>query len=539
MSNQFLLADVGRDIVSGGGLGTITGYTDPTTVTVEIKQAFPAAQIDAGAWVILGTPQTTCTPSAKDPVGATITLTLSTNGWRADDVGKFVRINGGLCKITVFTSDLVVSATVETALNAVTGAPALAWTLEGATWSDVLGWPRCGTRYQQRLWVAGTPSFPQTFWGSSIGAPRDFTLGTDDDMALAYTIDADQQCTIRHLSTASGLVLMTSGGVFSVRGGQEKPITPTNIDVDDQFNLGCTQVAPVRVVKELFFVQQAGRKIRATAPSEFDSEDYLAPDISVLSEHITESGIVSMAYLPEPEPQLMAVRADGQLATLTPDRDQGVFAWVRQLTQGNFESVCCVPTPSGGKVFAIVARVLDGVTTRYMETFETGLHTDCCITGSTDTATAVWAGLDHLEGRVVVAKGDGVYLGEFTVGGGEITLPRTALSVEIGLPYTTTVKTLTPEYMTQGGSSQGAQLSINEVRVRLLETIGCNVNLQVVAFRQFGLGVLDQPPTPFTGDKKAGNLSWADGIAQTLIQQVLPYDFRLLAVITHITANGP
>jgi hypothetical protein len=144
----------------------------------------------------------------------------------------------------------------------------------------------------------------------------------------------------------------------------------------------------------------------------------------------------------------------------------------------------------------------------------------------------------HLRGLTVVAKGDGVYLGEFEVdGSGQITLPREAFAVEIGLDYVTTVKTLTPEFMGPTGSSQGQQLSIYDVKVRLHKTIGCKINLQVLSFRKFGLGVLDKAPEVFTGDKIAGNLQWADGVAQTLIQQTLPYPFHLLSVITRMTAN--
>ena len=118
MSNEFMPADVGRDITAAGGLGTITGYTDGENVTVTVLSPFPATAFDSGDWTILGSPQATCTPSAADPVGSTITLTLGTAGWRASDVGRYVKINGGLCRITVYTSTTIVSAVVEVELNA-------------------------------------------------------------------------------------------------------------------------------------------------------------------------------------------------------------------------------------------------------------------------------------------------------------------------------------------------------------------------------------------------------------------------------------
>jgi hypothetical protein len=166
---EFLAADVGRDIIAGGGSGTITGYTDAQHVTVTINTPFDDSAYDSGGWTILGTPQTQCTPSAASPVGASCTLTLTLAGWRVEDVGKRVSINGGLVRITGYSSNLAVSGVIEQELSATVGAPAFAWTLQGSMWGGSYGWPRCGTLYQQRLWLAGSPAFPQMVWGSVIG----------------------------------------------------------------------------------------------------------------------------------------------------------------------------------------------------------------------------------------------------------------------------------------------------------------------------------------------------------------------------------
>jgi len=535
---DFYPADVGRSIIASGGLGIITAYTNGTTVTVEIKQPFPVTAFNSGDWAILGTPNATCTPSGKDPVGTTITLTLGASGWRDEDVGKYVQINGGLCKITVKTSDTVVSARIEKELTATVSAPAFAWTLEGAAWGGNYGWPRCGTLFEQRLWTAGSRGFPQSMWGSVIGDYLDFTIGTLDDDALNIIIASGELNPIMHIANARGMVALTSGGEFSIQGGQQKAITPTNISAKDQSNYGISQVAPARVGQEIFFVQRAGRKVRALSPNQYDDGQYVSPDVSVLAEHVTESGIASMAYQPEPDALLYVVRNDGAMATLTCDRDQDVFAWSRQSTQGAFESVEVVPTANGNNVFVIVARAVGGAIVRFVEMFDATMLTDCAITGHSGAGAVTWGGLSHLIGRTVQAKGDGVYLGEFVVNGsGQITLPRAAYDVEIGLGYVTAIKTLTPEFMAPTGSSQGHQLSIREVKVRLLKTIGCAVNLQDIAFRKLGDGVLDTAPAVFTGDKIAGNLQWGNGVGQTLIQQNLPYPFHLLAVITKLTAN--
>ncbi len=534
---DFFQADVGRDIVAGGGLGTITGYTSGTQVTVEIKTAFDATAFNAGDWVITGTPQTACTPSASSPVGGAITLTLSTPGWRSTDVGKFVEINGGLCKITGYTSSSVVQARIQTELISAVAAQAYAWILLGTVWGGSRGYPRCGTFYQQRLWVAGSPGYPETFWGSAIGVYYDMQLGDFDDEALSYTLGAGEYNAIEHLVDAQGLVALTYGGEYSIRGGSDKPITPTNIQVKKQSKYGCSGVKTASIGDEEYFVQRAGRKIRALAPGQFDSEKYGSPDMSVLAEHVTESGVTDTTYQQEPASRLYAVRADGILASLTADRDQDVFGWARQRTNGAFESVDTCPNATGDAVFVVVNRIINNTSVRYIELFDPDLNTDCALTGHSDAGATVWTGLGHLEGRRVNVKADGIQLADQTVVGGQITLSRIAYDVEIGLNYITTVKTLTPEVGGPTGSAQGAAMSIHAIWVRLRDTIGCSINYQEVSFRSLGVEVLDKPPTPFSGIKEAGNLGWADGEAYAIIQQVKPYPFHLLSVINKMSIN--
>src|SRR3546814_13368456 len=83
--------------------------------------------------------------------------------------------------------------------------------------------------------------------------------------------------------------------------------------------------------------------------------------MTVLAEHVTAPGVVSMARQQEPDALVWAVRADGQLATLPADRAQEVFAWSRQVTQGNVEFVEHVPTPDGDRLFALLRRIVGGL----------------------------------------------------------------------------------------------------------------------------------------------------------------------------------
>lgn len=638
----FLASDVGREVWAGAGIAKITQVNSSVSAVVEVIVPFKDYALLTGQWRITGSPQTTCTPSAKDPVGSSITLTLPSaststssesaktivgasystttvesppgsgtfvttsiitvtlpnhgyqtgntiviagftptgfngtytitvlnanaftysisgdpgtasalgtaarvvtssgaGGWRTDDVGKYVRINRGLVKITAVSSASSATGTILAALDATVASPANAWTLEAPVWNDVDGYPAAVTMSEQRLIAAGSPGYPQTVWMSRTGEYLNFELGTKDDDAMSFTISSDQINPIAHLANIKALVVLTYGGEFSILGGVEKPITPTNIQVKSQSVYGCNGVRPHRIGNELYFVQRAGRKLRAMSAKldAIDTASYGSPDLSVLAEHATETGVVDMAYQQEPDSVLWLVRADGVLATVSVDRDQDVVGWARQVTAGAFESVASIPVSSGDEVWVVTRRTVGGNTVRYVERFDRAVATDAAIIGSNPAGSKVWSGLDHLEGCEVDVVADGVVMQRQIVASGQITLSRTAKAAQIGLPFEATVETLTPEIAGGTGSAQGNSMRIGEVTLRFFETTGVEINGQVVAFRNLGKAQLDKPAPLFTGDHRIESLGWERGKAMLTIKQKQPLPFHLLAVIKKFTVN--
>lgn len=562
----FMASDVGRAILWNSGILIITAYTDTTHVTGEIKVVFDSATIPSGSWNLDSSPQTTLTPSAKSPVGGTCNLVLSANGWRAGDVGKFVRLNSGLVKITTVTDALNAVSTIVKELSATTAVPALAWALESSMWGGINGYPRTGTMHQQRLVVGGTLKNPQTIAGSKSGEPLDFTKGTLDDDAFVFTLDTtqDKTGTINFLVSGKDLQVLTDGGEFSVRSGVEKPITPTNIQCKPDTGHGSARVKPVRVGKETLFAQRAARKVRALG-YRYDEDGYKAPDITTLGEHITKTGIAAMAFQQEPEPVVWIALRNGLLISVTLDRDLDVIAWNRHPMSGGVESVATVPGGDSDQVWLIVRRKLgDGTVKRYIERFRPdwypvygttdpdpdaipvqdepvkwGFQLDCAVTQDDATGKTVWTGLGHLEGLVVRCLADGVDMGEFTVTSGQITIQRNAKRVLIGVMFRPEIVLLTPEVQLGAGTSQADAMSTNEFVIRVDNTIGTTVNgSEAIPGRINGPDQLDRAPELYTGDKSISMLGWAKGKSEVTISQSAPFPFNLLAAIRSLTVNG-
>lgn len=535
-SAMWLAADVGREIWQGGGTAKITAVVSATVATVEITSAFDAAALTSGQWVLALSPQATCTPSVSTPVGADITLTLGAAGWRASYVGKLVTINEGVVKLTGFTSDTIMTGIIERPLNTTAAAIASSWTVASPAWNSVDGYPSTGTFHMQRLLVAGSPSYPQTVWGSAIGEYFNFLLGVTDTDAFAFQMVSDDLNPISYLSSSETLMALSFGGEFTMDGGVEKPITPTNVRAKPRSNHGCAQVRPIRVGSEEVYVQRTGKRVRAASFNE-STGVWGAPDISVLADHLTAPGITALSWHKEPGMLIMAARSDGVLAHCTFDRDQDVAGWARSNLGGVVESIATIPDGDRDRTMMVVRRTINGATVRYLEMFDEDTYTDSAIRGTQVTAATVWTGLDHLEGEEVAILADGISQPRQTVTGGQITLQRPASTVEIGRPIKLRVKLLTPEVTGGAGAALGARQRVNEITVAVRDTVGLAINGEQVPFRQLGEGVLNQPITPFTGFKDVSDIGWSSGQTETVIEHDDPLPCHLMGVIRKFTIN--
>jgi len=269
-------------------------------------------------------------------VASAITGINSGSGFLATDVGRFVFLSDGYAKITAVTNTTNAVMTIITALD---NANATAnWQL--GAFSDTTGHPSCVTFFEQRLVFAGTTNQPQSIFFSRSGdyENMDANIGGTiaDDDAIIYTIASNQVNAIRFMTSTRTLIIGTAGGEFTVSGGgTDSAVTPTNILIKKQSNHGAANVDAIAVGNATLFLQRAKRKIRELAYN-FDVDGYVAPDMTILAEHITEGGLTQIAYQQEPNQIIYGVRGDGELVGLTYQREQQVTAWHRHIFGGRF-----------------------------------------------------------------------------------------------------------------------------------------------------------------------------------------------------------
>lgn len=401
----FMDSDVGRYIEAGAGRALITAYTSTTVVTVTVVDNFAALANASGTWKITESPKTAITPSAVGTIGASINLTATANAWKdtaqVSHVGSYIEINDGLVEITAVTSATIVAGTVRSTLASATAAASGGWALRQVAWNAVDGYPRAVGLFQQRLIAAGTTNFPNYVWGSKTGEYYNFGDGVADSDGFAFPLASDQIDVVEHVTGAKRLFPLTEGAEWSMAGGVEKPLTPTNVKAEQETAYGAALCRPVRVANEIIFAEAGGKRIRAMG-YRAENDSYNAPDISVLSEHVTgdetpnDGGITQMAYQKKPDSVVWMRRADGYMVSLSIDRDQDSIGFARHSTDGLYESVAVIPNTAGTseQLWTVAVRTINGSTVRYIERSEEGLQTDCCLTGAVAESvvtSATWA----------------------------------------------------------------------------------------------------------------------------------------------------
>ena len=372
----FQTTDVGRLISIGYGLGyaEITARTSTTVVTADILETLAPKVNPSKLSKEISSSDTTIQVDKIDDYAATGTIFIDdeiiTYTGKDTATRSFTGCTRGTSSTTAVTHRTL--AYVYSSENIAT----TKWKL--GAFSDFSGHPACVSFFEQRLVFAGTNTEPQTIYFSKSGDYENFSTGTLADDAMIYTIASNQVNRVRYLKAQRTLIIGTTGGEFTVTAdGTDAAVTPTNLTIKKQSSFGTADVDALPVGNAVIFLQKAKRKFRELAYN-FDSDGYVAPDLCILNDAITDSGINEFTYQQEPSSILWAVRDDGILVGLTYQRSENVVAWHKHKLGGSFgteayglvESVASISgTLDEDELWIIVKRTINGTTKRYIECF--------------------------------------------------------------------------------------------------------------------------------------------------------------------------
>lgn len=424
---------------------------------------------------------------------------------------------------------------------------------EGA-WSDVRGYPRAVTLHEQRLCFGGTTYQAQTVWGSVTGDFENFKRGTLDTDSFAYTLGAAEFNAILWFVSQDRLLIGTTAAEWSMWSGDSGiPITPSSVKVTRHAEFGSKPGVSAMLVNDVvLFVQRQGRKLRELSYS-FQKDGYVAPDLTLLSEHVTAGGIVQFAYQGGEESQrIWAVTGNGVLVCMTYQRDQEVTAWARQVTNGIVESVATVYGAGNDEVWLVVQRFIgtnNDTPVRYLERLNPAVWTDKedaffvdCGKTIVQASSVTVSGLSHLEGKTVRALADGNVEPFKVVVGGQITLDNPATKIHVGLHYRTRIKPMRIDTDAALGNEQGLIKQVRNLVLRFIDTLGAEYGdgkhpYERLEFRDTD-DAMDTSPALFTGEKEVQFPGELETEGDIVVQQDHPLPMTLVAIVVKHRVTG-
>lgn len=384
-------------------------------------------------------------------------------------------VNGEV-KITAVTDSTHASATVIRKLGSLEKTHE--WN-EGA-FSKRRGFARTIAFYEERMIFGGTEFKPQTVWGSKTNDWNHFLLGSNDDQGLGFTLASDTVNTVVWLSQHDALIIGTIDSEWTMSASNpDQALTSSNVKVKRQSVYGSASIAARMAGDTVLFVQRQGRKVREFVYS-WEKDGYLSPDMTIIADHITSSGISEVALQQQPDTILWCLLNDGTLAGMTYEREQEITGWHKHTTAGTFESIATIPQSTGDYIYVVVRRgdnrTLERFSSRNWDDISDSCYVDSAIrvtaSGEPLVLLSEVSGLDHLNGKEVCILADGAVQKSTTVLDGKITLAEPAEKASIGLQYISMLSPMPIESEMHNGLSLLRKKSIGELRIRVYDSVG-------------------------------------------------------------------
>jgi len=231
-------------------------------------------------------------------------------------------------------------------------------------------YPSCVCFFQARLCFAASNTHPTHFWASrtptALGVTQyqDFTTGTAAADAMNYIIPGGDR--VRWLAGKDYILIGTEASEFILTGG-DGPLTPTTVYLKKQGSIGSANIQPVQIGSAVMFVQKNGKTMRELR-WEDAMQSYAANDVTIMSDHIAQSGMIQLAVQRDPFNLVWAVTEEGRAVAMTYEREQDMLGWANAIvTDGIVESIGIIPSATEDVIYLSVKRTIGGATKRFVE----------------------------------------------------------------------------------------------------------------------------------------------------------------------------
>ena len=408
-----------------------------------------------------------------------------------------------------------------------------------SSWNDDNGYPKMACFFQDRLVLAATKKEPYSIWMSRTGDYPNFGIekvdgGVTDDSAIKADLITRNGFEILHLVPAKDLVILTTGNEWIIEGSSV--ITPAKINPRPQTMRGSNSCPPQHIGNRIVHVQRSGKTVRDLG-YQYDADNYNGDDLTLLATHLTEGHkLVSSTYIQEPNSTLYYVRDDGVLLSLAFIKEQNVFAWSHQKTDGKYKKVASIPNGASDVLYVTVERDDKTYIERFNPDIEAAVYMDSYIIGSGSSIKA-----SHLIGKTVQILADGTRLQDAVVPeNGLVAFGQSFSDITIGLAYETRVEQPGPDIGLKEGTMQARISKINTVVLRVEKSYGGHIGytfqdkdmdeLRYEDYETLETGdIVQQMPVANIGSNTKNHIC---------IKHDEPFPFELNAIIREVSIDG-
>lgn len=261
--------------------------------------------------------------------------------------------------------------------------------------------------FEQRRVFAGSLNQPQNVWMTKVGTESDFSysLPTQDSDRIAIRVSQLQSDRVMHVLPMADLLMLTSGAEIRISSvDNTEALTPSTISARPGSYIGSSTVQPQIVNNVTVFCAARGGHVRELGYS-WQANGYVTGDLSLRAAHLFDNlSISDMAYMKAPRPILWFVSSNGNLLGLTYIPEEQIGSWHRHDTDGVFESVACVSEGSEDRLYAVIQRVVNGATVRYIERMASRLFVAQADAFFVDAGTT-WSGVNTSGTTITVTEG--------------------------------------------------------------------------------------------------------------------------------------
>jgi len=390
------------------------------------------------------------------------------------------------------------------------------------SFSALRGYPASVTFHENRLCFGGTIAEPDTIWMSQLGEFFNYDVGEGDDTdainLVAATGDVNE---IRYMRSNRDLQIFTLSDELYVPTYLNQAITPTNAQIRKQTPFGTEFVLPTSIDGATIFVERGGRAVREYIYS--DAEDaYISTGVSTVASHTivnpVDIAVVHSGFKTQ-ESYAALVMGNGDMALFSSNRAEKRAAWTRVTTQGDFLATASV----GDRLFYYAKDINNNyVLSEFVD--DIGLDNYLYVaygSGTVDVSSL------YSSGTVDVIGYDGtdkVYLGEFTVSGGNITMTAHSSYTHfyVGKKFTSKVITNPVDTVAANGPVTGDVRGISTVVLNMKDSTSVKVNNRTI-----------NNITGFTGNKEVRLLGYGRN-PQVTIEQDDPMPMQVNGLISEL-----